>query len=252
MAVIALMATGIAVREIAPLLKGKWVDPPVVAVDDRLDYAIPIVGGHHGGNEIARELHKEGVVRLAVISTATEALDVPSVEALAARENRTIMNRASTRTINTTSLFKPVEVAHLSGPKIVIVDDDVAVLTSTKGTALSVGVGARKGIGKSVVLDAIRSGLAELDASINDVRTIATAYLKLGEQGISEAAFELGKPLAFVPKQVINATLGQTSSRSEMLGLSGVAEPCALALSNLSELLLPKRVYGGVTVAIAR
>jgi cobalt-precorrin 5A hydrolase len=246
------MATGIVVREIAPFLKGKWVDPAVIAVDDRLNYAIPIVGGHRGANRIARELHKKDVVRLAVISTATEANDVQSVEAIAARLNRTIVNRTSTKALNTTFLFKPVEIAHLTGPKIVIVDDDVAVLSRKNVSALAVGVGARKGIDKSMVLEAINSSLVELNASIEDVDTIATAYLKLSEQGISEAAFELGKPIAFVPKQIIDATRGQTSSRAEMLGLSGVAEPCALALSNLCELLLTKRAYGGVTVAIAR
>jgi cobalt-precorrin 5A hydrolase len=246
------MATGIVVREIAPLLKGKWADPAVIAVDDRLNYAIPIVGGHRGANQIARELHKKDVVRLAVISTATEANDVPSVEAVAARLSRTIVNRTSTKAINTTFLMKPVKIAHLTGPQIVIVDDDVAVLSRKNASALTVGVGARKGIDKSMVLEAIHSSLIELNASIEDVNTIATAYLKLGEQGISDAAFELGKPIAFVPKQIIDATSGQTSSRAEMLGLSGVAEPCALALSNLGELLLTKRAYGGVTVAIAR
>jgi len=246
------MATGIVVREIAPFLKGKWADPAVIAVDDRLNYAIPIVGGHRGANQIARELHKKDLVRLAVISTATEANDVPSVEAIAAHLNRTIVNRTSTKTINTTFLHKPVEIARLTGPQIVIVDDDVAVLSKKNASALAVGVGARKGIEKSMVLEAIHSSLVELNASIEDVNTIATAYLKLGEQGISDAAFELGKPIAFVPKQIIDATRGQTSSRAEMLGLSGVAEPCALALSNFCELLLTKRAYGGVTVAIAR
>jgi len=246
------MATGIVVREIAPLLKGKWADPAVIAVDDQLNYAIPIVGGHQGANHIARELHKRDVVRLAVISTATEANGVLSVEAIAARLNRTIVNRASTKAINTTFLLKPVETVHLTGPQIVIVDDGVAVLSRKSASALAVGIGARKGIEKSLVLEAIQSSLVELDASIEDVSTIATAYLKLSEQGISDAALELGKPIAFVPKQIIDATRGQTSSRAEMLGLSGVAEPCALALSNLCELVLAKRVYGGVTVAIAR
>ena len=148
--------------------------------------------------------------------------------------------------------MKPVKIAHLTGPQIVIVDDDVAVLSRKNASALTVGVGARKGIDKSMVLEAIHSSLIELNASIEDVNTIATAYLKLSEQGISDAAFELGKPIAFVPKQIIDATRGQTSSRAEMLGLSGVAEPCALALSNLCELLVTKRAYGGVTVAIAR
>jgi cobalt-precorrin 5A hydrolase len=55
-----------------------------------------------------------------------------------------------------------------------------------------------------------------------------------------------------VPDSIINSSRSETKSRSTMLGLTGVAEPCALALSSLKELVLAKKAYGGVTVAVAR
>ncbi|HJK28360.1 MAG TPA: cobalamin biosynthesis protein [Methanocorpusculum sp.] len=37
-----------------------------------------------------------------------------------------------------------------------------------------------------------------------------------------------------------------------MLGLAGVAEPCALALAKSGTLILNKTVYGRVTIAIGK
>ncbi|MGZ4940777.1 MAG: cobalt-precorrin 5A hydrolase [Halobacteriota archaeon] len=251
-AVVAVMATGIVVREIAPLLNDKWLDPPVVVVDDHCKYAIPITGGHHGANAIACELFKKGVVQLPVITTATEISGVPNVENLARVFSREVINRDSTRQVNTSFLHDSVDVLQLTGPKVVIVDEGVSVLSHERALHLVVGIGARKAIEKDAVLAAIDSGLAQVHSSIDDVRVIATAYLKSRERGIIDAAFELEKPVAFIPKKTINDTVNTSKSRSEMLGLVGVAEPCALALSNLNELVLAKRVYGGVTLAIAR
>jgi cobalt-precorrin 5A hydrolase len=68
--IIAIMAAGIAVRNIAPLICDKWNDPAVVVVDSGLNFAIPVLGGHHGGNELAKKLGDIGMVP--VITTATE------------------------------------------------------------------------------------------------------------------------------------------------------------------------------------
>jgi cobalt-precorrin 5A hydrolase len=250
--IVAIMATGIVTRKIAPFLTGKWTDPPVVVVDDKLTYAIPLLGGHHGANDVARALYKKGVVRLPVISTASESKDVASVETLASSMHRSIINRTSTKSINASLLQGPVDMVRLSGPKIVIVDDNVAVLSHKEGTRLVVGLGSRKGIDKAAVLLAIEAGLDEIDASIDEVKVVATAFLKSREKGIVDAITELEKPIAFVPDAIINSSRSYTESCSTMVGLAGVAEPCALALSNFKELVLPKKAYGGVTIAVAR
>jgi cobalt-precorrin 5A hydrolase len=145
-----------------------------------------------------------------------------------------------------------VEVVRLKGPKIVIVDDSVAVLSKTSGRELILGLGTRKGVAKDMVRDAVFCALHKIHASLDDIKTLATADIKSNEEGIFSAAQELEKPVALVPSSLINKMSVVTKSHAERVGLIGVAEPSALALSNLQELVLKKTTYGKVTVAIAR
>ena len=46
-----IMATGIVVRMIAPLLEAKDTDPAVVVMDDAGKFAISLLSGHLGGGE---------------------------------------------------------------------------------------------------------------------------------------------------------------------------------------------------------
>ena len=80
------MAAGIVVRTIAPLLKDKKTDPAVVVLDEQGKFAVSLVSGHLGGaNELAREIarHLGGE---AVITTASDVNDLPSID-LWARDN---------------------------------------------------------------------------------------------------------------------------------------------------------------------
>ncbi|HXY88358.1 MAG TPA: cobalt-precorrin 5A hydrolase [Candidatus Acidoferrales bacterium] len=250
--IIAIMSVGIVMRGIAPFITDKWFDPAVVVIDDALHYAIPLLGGHHGANEMALRLFNGGIVKQSIITTATNAIGATNVETIAQELNYSVMNRKSTNPINVKMLEEPVEVLRLAGPKIVIVDDNVAVLSKTSGTELILGIGTRKGVQKDAICEAIFSALYKIHASIDDVKVFATADIKLNEEGIFSAAEELGKPLALVPSNLINKMQVITKSRAEKVGLIGVAEPAALALSNLRELVLRKTTYGKVTIAVAR
>jgi cobalt-precorrin 5A hydrolase len=245
--IIAIMAAGIAVRNIAPLIRDKWEDPAVVVVDCRLNFAIPILGGHHGGNELAKKLAGMGIIP--VITTATEANGKESVENIAEALGSRIINRESTKKVNTASLDMDVEILCVKGPKIVLVDDDVSVL---KRYGLVVGIGANRGVSKNEVMEAVASGLAEINASIDDIKYFASAMIKENEQGIIDAAASFGKELKLVPHELINSIKAPTHSKAKALGLNGVCEPAALALSEEKKLLLKKRIYGNVTIAVAR
>ena len=133
-AIVALFATGIVVREIAPLLVDKWSDPAVVVMDSNLTFAIPLTGGHHGANELARKLSGLGAVP--VITTATEIHDRLSVEGIADVLGCEVVNKESTISVNCALLEQDVEVLEIRGPKVVVVGDNVSVLKKNNGESL--------------------------------------------------------------------------------------------------------------------
>jgi len=188
--IVAYMPCGAVVRGIAPLLRNKWVDPAVVVVDKPMRYAIPVIGGHHGGNEVAEMLENHGLK--AVITTAMEYSE-----------------------------------------------------------GLSVGVGCRRGVKAEDVIYAINAALAELGYTLKDVRVVATAEIKRDETGLIEAIDRIKKPLVFVKSEELNSTEVPSESEAKRVGLRSVAEGCALICSREKKLIMPKRVYRGVTVAVA-
>jgi cobalt-precorrin 5A hydrolase len=121
------------VRDIAPLLDNKWSDPAVVVVDSNLNFAIPLLGGHHGANKVARKIAELGAVP--VLTTATEVHGKLSVEGIADRLGCEIFNKQSTIAVNCALLDQQVEVLEVKGPRIVVVDDDVSVLVRKRQVA---------------------------------------------------------------------------------------------------------------------
>ncbi len=189
--IVAYMPCGAVVRGICPYLRSKWIDPAIVVVDKAMRFAIPLIGGHHGGNEIAEMLEKFGLK--AVITTAMEYSE-----------------------------------------------------------GLSVGIGCKKGVSVEEVLYAIKAALAETGFELKDIRVIATSEVKKNEKGIIEAVERLKKPLMFLDRKKLNSIDVPSESEAKRIGLKSVAEGCALYYSKEKILLLPKRVYGRVTIAIAR
>lgn len=241
---LAVMAVGIVTRSLCRHLQDKWQDKPVVAVDSALSCAVPVVGGHHGANDLAQCL-ADRLELYPAITTATDASGRPCLEKVARRLKADIVNRSSSKSINLAFLNEDVPIIRLKGPKILLVDDDVAVLKS-KGLVL--GVGTRKGVSSEEVLQAVDQGLKELGKKREDIAFLATAWLKKEEEGLIEAAGALDKEIVFLSREDLNSQEPITPSRAEDLGLVGVAEPAVLALAK--RLILSKKAYGRVTIAI--
>jgi cobalt-precorrin 5A hydrolase len=245
--IIALMSMGIVVRKIAPLLSDKWTDPAVVVISPDFRFAIPLLGGHHGANELAKELCSLGIQP--VITTATEAVGRDSVEAIADRHGCDIVNRDSTRQVNAAMLDADVPVHAVQAPGIVIAGPGVSILV--KKGEYTLGVGCRKGVNIDEVVDAIQEALTSAGLTKDDVLIYATTAKKFNEIGLTEAIAALSGNLIFLDDETINAQTGTAPSKATRLGLLGVAEPCALAVSKRKKLFMGKKVYGRVTVAIA-
>jgi len=54
--IVAVMASGAVIRILAPVMGDKNIDPPVLAVSDDGSSIVPLLGGHHGANDMARAI----------------------------------------------------------------------------------------------------------------------------------------------------------------------------------------------------
>jgi len=116
-------------------------------------------------------------------------------------------------------------------------------------------VGCRRGATGESIEAAIREALGRVDACLDDVRLLASADIKKHEKGLISAAHNLGLGLRFISSKEIVAST-RKFQRSQFVAakvhLPAVAEPSALLAGRRTQLILPKTVLHGVTVAIAR
>ena len=84
-ALVFIMAAGIVVRSIAPLVRDKLADPAVVVLDEQAQHVISLLSGHVGGaNALARQL-AAALDADPVITTATDVEGLAAPDAVAAQ-----------------------------------------------------------------------------------------------------------------------------------------------------------------------
>ncbi len=130
------------------------------------------------------------------------------------------------------------------------------ISTSTDAAKnLIVGVGCRRGIEAARIIDAVKTALADAGCALHKVRCIASADVKADETGLIEAARVLGVPLRFIASEEIREStrdFDRSAFVEQSVNLPAVAEPAALLAGRRTSLLLKKRTFKGITVAIAR
>ena len=249
---VGLMASGIAMRKTAGLLDDKWEDPAVVVIDEELTWAIPLTGGHHGANQVAHDLSKLGAVP--AMTTASEAAGKQGIESKAKALDAHVVNGDSTVATNLAVLNDDLEVVErLDGPRAVLVGDDVTVM-KRNDDGVVLGTGTVSGVEKQQVLDAWAAALDDLDLGFSDVEFVATATRKEGEEGLYEAAQEIGAGVVLFEKETLLDHAGPTPSRAkELIGWPGIAEASAIAGGREHELAREKeRFDDAVTVAVGK
>ncbi len=131
------------------------------------------------------------------------------------------------------------------------------ISTSTEAVKnIIVGIGCKKGKGASEIAAAVCLALSEAGVKERKVRYIASADIKSKEKGLIEAAGMLGIPLRFISSDEIkNSTRGDfTHSEfvAKKVNLPAVAEPAALLAGRRTSLILPRKKYNGITIALAK
>ena len=133
--------------------------------------------------------------------------------------------------------------------------EPVISTTTEAARDLIVGVGCRRGARAADIVAAVRQGLRRAGVRPNRVRWLASADIKQGEAGLAAAAGKLGLGLRFISSGEIRST-AKTFRRSSFVNgkvnLPAVAEPAALLAGRRTQLILPKTIIRGVTVAVAK
>jgi cobalt-precorrin 5A hydrolase/precorrin-3B C17-methyltransferase len=273
-----IMAAGIVVRTIAPLIRDKRSDPAVVVLDEKGEHAVSLLSGHLGGaNDLARDI-ADFLGAEAIITTASDVSRLTSID-LWARDNDLVIEdwellpHVGTRLLNKgrLSVYTDVELpmpagfvrVHEPSSADLLVTHrllspsrsakDPSPLTLRPGN-LVVGIGCNKGTFAEEIENAVRKVLVGHNLAFASVRSVATIDMKTGEPGIrlfsnrnsfdilSFAAGELNG-VAGIPKS--EAAFRATRARA-------VAEPAALLAAGAKRLLVPKNKVGNVTVAVAQ
>ena len=283
-AIIAVMASGILIRSVAPLVESKVTDPAVINIDDNGKFVISALSGHLGGaNELAGKV--AGLIDATpVITTSTDVNKKLGIDVLAkdlylsidnTKEilhfNKAILEgREISLTVNPDMNFDylfdylnnvtlEINVSIEYSPKVntdeIHVSFDGHELT-LKERKIIVGIGCRRGKECRFIYDGIKKSLNDLKISHSRVNLLASAEIKKDEKGILELSEKLNIPVEFVEIDKLKLFESSDVSKSEFVyskfGIYGVCEPSALIMAGFdSELIYKKTSYDGVTIAIA-
>jgi cobalt-precorrin 5A hydrolase len=277
-----IMAAGIVVRAIAPLLRHKAVDPAVVVVDDRGGFAISLLSGHIGGaNRLTRQV--AGLLQaVPVITTATDVNGRPAIDLLAVDRGMAIENAGCIKAVNLALLSgEPVRLhdpdgwledglpgampfsASAGSAAAVWVDDRVRDLEPQalvlRPPSLVAGIGCNRGTSAAEIRELLDRVLHEFALARGSLRSMASIDLKSDEPGLCALAAELGLPLYFFAKEElarVEAVPSPSATVRRHTGVPNVCEAAAILAGShgrqYGQLIVSKQKNRNATVAIAR
>jgi cobalamin biosynthesis protein CbiG len=279
--VVVVLAVGATVRLLAPWLRGKDVDPAVVAVDDAGQYAVALLSGHRGGANALAQQVADAIGAQPVVTTASDSQGLLAVDLLGAEQGWRIeaspkaLRQAAAAVVNGQRVGfyqdagAPIELP----PGITRLtslnhtqDEFAAVLVVTdrcigaaqlvyRPPSLVVGVGCSSGASAADVLETIESALQTGRLSRASLAMLATIDRRADEPGLRLAAEALEIPLKRYSAQAL-AEVEPLPNPSRVVqaavGTPGVCEPAALLASGATSLLVPKVKTARATAAIAR
>lgn len=281
-----IVSLGAVIRTIAPFLKDKHVDPAVIVVDDKANFAISVLSGHVGGaNElterIASQLGAQAVVTTASDVGKTIPVDILGRELGWTTDLEQNITKVSAAVVNEepiafvqetgeknwwrrdTPLPKNIQIVSLDEARpfkaVLIVTDRLvqeeflpkAVIYRPKSLVL--GMGCDRGVTCSQVEEFVFSTLEQHGLSFKSVRNLATVDLKQDEPALVEFCGRHKLEMVFYPSEQLKKVRAPNPSAAveKYVGTPGVAEPAAM-LSSGGELILPKQKAPMFTLAVAR
>lgn len=273
-------ACGIAVRAIAPYLTDKLQDAPVLVMDEKGHYVVPILAGHMGGaNELAKML-AQGTGAQAVITTATDLNQKFAVDVFA-KENGFLISpkdgiaKISAKILAGEAVTVSVETGHGSGffernglrevPYPPIGYTDMVVTGENRAFDASVtlrpkeyilGFGCKKGKSADEIARFVEEKMEEYQIEPAQIFALASISQKKEEEGIREWCRGEGvRFLTYTAEELreIAGDFTQSSFVMDKVGVDNVCERAALKASGTGGKLIVKKYAGqGMTLAVAK
>ncbi len=274
--IVLFLATGAAVRLVAPLLKGKHADPGVVTVDDAARFAVALCGGHDGrANALAGRV-AEALGAAPVVTTASDALDVPALDTLGERLGFRLEDGSDLAAVGAALVSGervnfvadrrwplgplPDNVVRSDVPEapLILISDRITDASPPKPAvvyrppSLVAGVGCSRGTSADEILILLDSSLADAGLSKKSVAALASIDVKRDEAGLLAAARRMDVPIRFHTAEALSAVDPPNPSEvvRDVVGTPSVAE--AAVLISGAELVVEKRKSKMATVSVGR
>ena len=275
---IMLAAAAIPIRLLAPVLQDKGAEPPVLAVAEDGSAIVPLLGGHHGANDIARKLG-DLLGTAPAITTAGDlrfgfALDQPpagwtlanpeAVKAITAAGLAGDPIRIEIEAGNTddAAWLDPLRERSTSDAEHCILITDRCVepasnLLTYHPKTLALGVGCERDTAPEELIALVERTLADHNLARPSIAAVVSIVLKAAEPAVQALAHHLGVPARFFDAETLERERPRLASPSDLVfketGCHGVAEGAALAAVGISgELIIEKTKSSRATMAIAR
>lgn len=272
-AMIFISACGIAVRMIAPHVCSKLCDPAVIAVDDRGQYAIPLLSGHLGGANGLAKLLADALNAEAVITTATDIGGLFSPDSFAAANHLLIDNMHAAKEIAAAVLkgekigfycdypYKnlPPELTKNGNVRCGIVISDAALDSPFPITLklipknIVIGIGCKKGVSSEQIENVVRNVFADCKLNPKRICNAASIDLKAKEAGLLQFCNQFGIILqTFSAEELMRITgdFSHSDFAETITGADNICERSAVLCSG-GKLIIRKNAGNGVTVAAA-
>ena len=269
--IVAICASGIIIRALAPYLSDKWQDSPVVALSEDGQSIVPLIGGHHGAITIARKI-ADITSGHAAITTASDvgsgiALDEPP-------QGYQLANPEQAKNIMADIVNGAgVDVSgagELSGWLSAIKQgDDVRMTLASKQRTpqpselvyykqnMVIGAGCARGCTAQELSDLFHNAIqaAEIDPAM--ISAIGSLDLKADEPAMLSLAKQLNVPFRVFDKDTLATFSDKVTDPSDIVeaevGTPSVSEASALALAGEgAELVVTKVKSANATIAIAK
>lgn len=271
---ICIMATGIVVRSIAPLLSDKYTDPCVVVLDQQGKHVISLLSGHlGGGNQLATEV-AELTGGTAVITTASDTSRLVPLDLWMQSQQLCVADRSQLTALSALMVNKGTLRIHTEfpvtslpqglqrSPQAATADCRISLFAAEGASGqpvlhpkiIVIGVGCNRNTPVEEFEIALQEILADHQIARQCIRNLASIDLKADEIGLLKFARQNHWEIDFFNREQLNEQPGVKASPAVMqaVGAIGVAEPAAMLSAHNHQLLCRKRKWKNITMAIAQ